>query len=103
MWWGVGCSVFLFLFLRQQLQQKMSFLFTLGVSSPETAQRQRKEGNDFQLWGGGKHYLVAQGPVLTSFGRFYNYFSEELYASLKKYLTSGRIRSEKKKGVCVYQ
>lgn len=71
----------------------MSFVFTLEVSSPEAPQKQSNKGNDLGMIWGGKHYLVAQAPVLTSFGRFCNYFSEELYASLKKYLTSGRVQS----------
>lgn len=99
---GVGRCRFFFFFLIKTTTTttRMSLFFTLGVSSPETQQGQSKEGNNLQLQGG-KHYLVAQAPVLTSFGRFHNYFSEELYASLEKYLASGRVRSEKKKGVCV--
>lgn len=97
--WG-GVDLFFFLLQTTTITTKMSLFFTLGVSSPETQQGQSKEGNDLQSQGG-KHYLVAQAHVLTSFESFHDYFSEELYASLEKYLTSGRVQPEKKKGVCV--
>lgn len=95
-----GVLIYFFSFTDNNHNNKNVFIFHLRSFSPETQQGQSKEGNDLQSQGG-KHYLVAQAPVLTLFESFHDYFSEELYASLEKYLTSGRVQSERKKGVCV--
>lgn len=104
----VGCGdeffcCFCFFFLKTTTATtKISFFFTLGVSSPETPQGQSKEGNDFQLWGGGKHYLVAQAPVWTSFGRFYNYFLRNFMLVWKSISLQEEFGQKRRKGcVCI--